>query len=158
MKRGLTVMFLICIISISLFLLRQEPLEEKELYLPERDLVDLEEEKVNLWESVGGRDLLLLFIHPEIRSSIEQLTYLESVDPPLTIFYIIMGTFPKEDLLEKLAAIERRDLLLIDRDATFGKRLEVYSIPTLLLFDRTGKLKKRYTSLLTEEDLGKEFP
>lgn len=158
MKQMMAVLLSIFIFSALFLLLKTESVEEREIHLPEKTLISIEGEEVYLWDSVGERDLLLLFIHPEIESSLLQIEYLEAIDPPVTMRYILLGHFPEDTVEEVAESLKNRDLLLIDRDALLGKYLEVYSIPTILLFDRTGKVKKRYVSLLREEEVIREFP
>lgn len=158
MKRMIFALLPVFIFSAVILLLRSETVEEREIRLPEKTLINIEGEEVHLLDFVGERDLLLLFIHPEIESSLIQMELLEAIRPPVTMLFILLGHFPKKTLEKVLEALREDELLLIDREATLGKYLEVYSMPMILLFDRTGKLKKRYISLLTEEELRREFP
>lgn len=155
MKRVFYIFLGLLILLISFLLLGTRPVEEKEIYLPDMTLINLQQEEIKIHSFLGEQDLLLLFMHPQIESSLLQLEYLEAVKPPLKMIFIVLGHFPKEELMDEL---KEKEHVLMDRDTTFGKNLEVYSIPSILLFDRTGKLKKRYGSLLTKEDLVREFP
>lgn len=158
MKRVIPISFLAVILFLSYLLFYPDIVEEKKLELPQKALVNIEGEEVNLRNFIGERDLLLLFLHPAIKSSREQLNYLEAVQPPVEMFFVVMGNFPPADLKEIQEDLISKNTLLLDRDASLAKKLDVYSIPTILLFDRVGKLKKRYSSLLTEGDLREEFP
>ncbi len=154
MKKMMVILLLVLLV-LFLLLFPQES-EDKELELPELTLINLEGEKICLQELTGKRELLLLFWHPEIESSLQQFNILIQHPPPATLVAVALGNFPPADLKRVIGDLHPSKVL-IDKETKLSRTLEVYSLPSLLLFDRAGLLKKRYSTLLKEEELEKIF-
>lgn len=157
MIKALVIPLLLFFLLLSFHLFYPQGVEEKKLTLPQKTLVNCKGEEVNLTAFLGEGDLLLLFLHPEIESSKKQLQALEAAFLPLKVYYVAIGNFPAEYLQKALGDLKNWHLLLMDKETVLAKNLDVYSIPTLLLFDETGKLKRRYNGFLTEDELKEEF-
>ncbi|WP_408955624.1 TlpA family protein disulfide reductase [Natroniella sp. ANB-PHB2] len=109
---------------------------EQEYFLPELTLNDLEEEKIKLKKI--NQPTILLFWLPQSQSCQQQLEVLTTINDTyqnqLQILAVGIGALSKTEL-RKIAKEKSIDFpIVIDQQAKLTKKLQINTIPTLLLY------------------------